>query len=46
MVNIPSFLTPGFIDTSYNFYFFKNLNFLVGEKNTNNNLNLIDFGAV
>lgn len=29
MINIPSFLNPAFIDTTYNFFFFKNLNFLI-----------------
>jgi hypothetical protein len=46
LINIPSLWNPGFIDTSYNLFFFRNLNFVIGEKNVDDNSNLMNFGAV
>lgn len=41
--NYQSFITP--TDTSYKFYFFQNINFLIAEKLTTSN-NVINIGAI
>lgn len=47
MINIPSFLNPAFIDTTYDFFFFKNINFLIGQrKNLVPSSKLINIGAI
>lgn len=46
MTTIPSFYNAaGIADTSYNSFFFKNLNFLIAEKNVNDGSKLINIGA-
>jgi len=46
LIGIPSFRNPSFIDTSYNFFFFKNINFLIAEKKDIDGSKIINFGAV
>lgn len=47
LITIPSFWNPSFVDTTYNFFFFKNINLLIGNrKNLPPSSKVIDIGAI
>jgi hypothetical protein len=46
LIDLLTFTTPSFTDTtSFDFFYFENLNFVIAQKKLNDGIKVIDFGA-